>query len=86
MKDFESCMDCVSHDIIKDPDPNDWFCDDDCAVVCTLMPNDDIDENSEYLSDRSPLKCITKSCRPHRTRVETTPIPKWCPNKNSKGK
>ena len=36
-----SCIDCAHHAIINDADPNDWFNDDDCAVVCTKVPNDE---------------------------------------------
>jgi transcription initiation factor TFIIIB Brf1 subunit/transcription initiation factor TFIIB len=80
--DIKSCIDCEYHKVISDPDPNDWFCDDDCAVVCTLKQNDERKEYSKYLSDKNPNKCITRSCRPYKIREETTPIPKWCPRGN----
>ena len=32
---IESCIDCPRHSVEPDPDPNDWFCDDDVKVVCT---------------------------------------------------
>jgi len=76
--DIKTCMDCNYHKVIKDPDPKDWFCDDDCAVVCILKENDNRKEISEYSSDMNPYKCITCSCRPHHVKKETT-IPKWCP-------
>ena len=31
---YMNCMDCVSHVVMPDPDPNDWFCDDDMKVKC----------------------------------------------------
>jgi hypothetical protein len=29
-----NCMDCPYHQIVPDPDPTDWFCDDDIAILC----------------------------------------------------
>jgi hypothetical protein len=29
-----NCMDCPHHQVVADPDPTDWFCDDDIAVLC----------------------------------------------------
>ena len=79
IKKIECCIDCEFHLVIRDDDPTDGFCDDDVAVVCTLKENDKRDMASKYLSDRHRNKCITRSCRPHYVRKETTPIPKWCP-------
>lgn len=31
---INNCIDCGYHEIIPDPDPDDWFCDDDVKVVC----------------------------------------------------
>jgi len=31
-----NCIDCPEHQILKDPDPDDWFCDDDVKVICGL--------------------------------------------------
>jgi hypothetical protein len=31
---MNSCIDCGWHDILPDPDPDDWFCDDDVKVIC----------------------------------------------------
>lgn len=35
--DIENCMDCPNHKVLSDPDPYDWFCDDDEKVVCIKM-------------------------------------------------
>ena len=32
---IENCVDCPFHEVQPDPDPDDWFCDDDVKVVCT---------------------------------------------------
>jgi hypothetical protein len=32
---MKSCVECASHKVELDPDPFDWFCDDDVKVVCT---------------------------------------------------
>jgi hypothetical protein len=31
---IKNCLDCPHHQVLPDPDPNDWFCDDDEKVVC----------------------------------------------------
>jgi len=33
---IKNCIDCSSHQILPDPDPNDWFCDDDVKVICAI--------------------------------------------------
>lgn len=33
--EITNCMDCPDHELLPDPDPYDWFCDDDEKVVCT---------------------------------------------------
>lgn len=29
-----ACVDCPNHLVLRDPDPNDWFCRDDVKIVC----------------------------------------------------
>lgn len=31
---IKNCTDCPFHQVMPDPDPNDWFCDDDVKVLC----------------------------------------------------
>lgn len=33
----KNCIDCKDHEILPDPDPHDWFCDDDVKVVCKII-------------------------------------------------
>ena len=73
-----NCIDCQFHYIIKDPDPDDWFCSDDVAVICTLTPNPERDLESKYTSDHSEFRAITRSCRPFYVKKEST-TPMWCP-------
>jgi len=61
----KSCVDCAFHRVALDPDPNDWFNDDDVKVVCTKT--------------RRANNCVTVACRPYNVRRETSPPPKWCP-------
>lgn len=49
-----NCVDCEFHQVLKDPDPDDWFCDDDVKVLC------------KKAGDR----VITSACRPHHIRDE----------------
>lgn len=77
-----NCLDCAAHKIIRDPDPHDWFCDDDVANVCTLTPNPDQDTKSIYPSKRSEYRAITVACRPYNIRKESEQ-PDWCPKLNN---
>ena len=38
---IDNCMDCPHHLVRPDPDPDDWFCDDDEKVVCTQVQTKD---------------------------------------------
>jgi hypothetical protein len=65
-----SCMKCPHHKVVRDPDPDDWFCDDDCAVLCTL--------EAPPKKSRFEHQAVTTACRPYNTEKETTPVPNWC--------
>ena len=80
MKTFKisNCMDCPNSHVIPDPDPDDWFCDDDCAVICTKTINPNKKLGTRYIADRSDFRTITVACRPYRKRSECK-IPDWCP-------
>jgi len=78
MTEESNCLDCDKHLIIDDKDPDDWFCDDDQAVVCTLVNNLKHDPNSKNLADHSVFKSITVACRPYNIRKESS-RPNWCP-------
>ena len=54
MIEIKNCMDCAHHEVLSDPDPNDWFCDDDKKVICKNKNN----------------KIITNACRPYNLRKE----------------
>lgn len=58
-----NCIDCPHHRVMPDPDPTDWFNDDDIKVVCSKHPE---------------VKEITVACRPYNKREECD-IPDWCP-------
>lgn len=75
-----NCVDCAFHKIISDPDPVDWFCDDDMAIICTKTkkPPEEVMSDSKYASDRQDFRTISVSCRPHRIRDESR-TPHWCP-------
>ena len=64
MKVPANCTKCAFHEIQADPDPLDWFCDDDVKVVCTKTKRVD---NS-----------ITIACRPYNV-VKESKRPNWCP-------
>lgn len=75
---MNSCLDCSHHQVIRDPDPDDWFCSDDLAIVCRLTLNPDKDPNSKWVSSRNDFRAITVSCRPHYLKKESD-TPPWCP-------
>lgn len=76
------CTQCPYYGTGRDPDPNDWFCDDDQFGYCTRVINDTCKPDSKYVSDRSPHKVLYRSCRPYE--VKTVKIPEWCPMRSKK--
>ena len=77
----KNCMDCDLCKVIADPDPNDWFNDDDQATICLKTKNPNFDINSNYKVDRQEFRPITSSCRPYNLRKESE-TPPWCPFEN----
>jgi len=75
---IENCTECEKHLVIADPDPTDWFCDDDTAVVCTLTPNPKKDLKSRHRANHSDFRAITVACRPYNIKKESD-VPSWCP-------
>jgi len=77
-KPIESCLNCSSHLVI--PDPNDWFCDDDKAVVCKLAKQEP-NPKSIYTLDRQEFKVIIVGSRPYNVKKECIErgTPDWCP-------
>lgn len=61
---------CPSHRVRMDPDPDDWFCDDDEKVVCLKA------------GDRT----ITCANRPYQTtrELQRIGVPEWCPLREGK--
>ena len=75
MKDSK-CINCKFHKIIPDPDPLDWFCADDEAIVCTKMIHE-IDLKSKYGVDRQKFRPIDIGLRSYQTK--NVGVPDWCP-------
>ena len=75
---IKNCLECKSHAVIADPDPSDWFCDDDSAVVCTECENPTRNVDSRYASDRNQFRAVAISARPYNLEKESS-VPKWCP-------
>lgn len=67
-----NCMDCPHHEVLSDPDPHDWFCDDDVKVKC--LRSTTLDHGGFY--QRDPY--VTVACRPYNMRKECD-VPSWCP-------
>lgn len=68
--EIDNCIDCPNHGEVRDPDPEDSFCNDDMAVMCMLKEPEK--------GERFPRRAVTSSCRPYRLKEECE-IPKWCP-------
>jgi hypothetical protein len=73
-----NCTECEHHKVEADPDPYDWFCDDDVYVVCALVINENRDEKSIYHYRRDRNGSITCACRPYNISKECD-TPDWCP-------
>ncbi len=81
-KHFANCMDCPHHETVPDPDPDDWFCDNDMAIVCTKTPNPKQNFDSKHQADHSPHRVVMCAIRPYNLRKEGD-VPIWCPLKTS---
>lgn len=68
---IEKCTQCASHIVEPDPDPEDWFCDDDVKVRC-------VRSSALYRGNFRKEPYITVGCRPYRIKDEAD-IPDWCP-------
>jgi hypothetical protein len=75
----EYCINCEYHRIINDRDPDDWFNNDDVALVCTKLENTNKILKSKYESDRNEFEVISGSRRPYEVKKVGTPV--WCPLK-----
>lgn len=64
-----NCIQCPHHEVQPDPDPDDWFCDDDVKVVCKKTRRKDNE--------------VAAACRPYNVKKESD-IPKWCPLKGKR--
>lgn len=73
---IENCMDCPNHVVVNDPDPHDWFNDDDEAVLCKISPN--VSNAERYAGGKFPHRPVSISIRPYNKRKECT-VPDWCP-------
>lgn len=67
------CAICANAAVRPDPDPDDWFCDDDKKVICTAVPTD------VKTGELATQNVITCACRPYNIVRETSYIPSWCP-------
>jgi hypothetical protein len=71
------CVQCKHHKVVNDACPNDWFDDDDEALVCTKTPNPNTDLKSKYKADHNQFRIVSGSNRPYETAKVKRPD--WCP-------
>lgn len=75
------CVECPFSKVVPDPDPSDWFNDDDEAILCEKTPHKP-KLDSKYAADKHEFKPVSSSLRPYETHgVE---VPTWCPLKKKK--
>lgn len=70
-KTITNCTQCPNHRVERDPDPDDWFCDDDVKVRCLLS-------KAGYDGNRCQEPFVTVACRPYNV-VKECGVPDWCP-------
>lgn len=75
IKELTGCAICKFLVIESDPDPDDWFNDDDQKARCTLSPADPNAFSGEPY--------VTRVSRPYQTKDECCYIPDWCPLKKA---
>lgn len=75
----KKCTSCKYHEIIPDPDPYDWFCDDDCAIRCLKSTKTPQVTSGGSYKMTEPM--ITAGCRPYNT-IKEADVPDWCPLNN----
>lgn len=69
---IKNCIVCEHHIVEPDPDPTDWFDDDDVKVRCKLS------KKPQRVRPNTTEPYITVACRPYNT-VKECNIPDWCP-------
>ena len=79
---IEHCVQCPFHLIVPDPDPDDWFEDDDETLICTHpeCKKEYTETQKQYYSDRGLLEigCVIESGnRSYQTSKITVPC--FCP-------
>lgn len=72
----EYCSKCLAAICVNDPDPDDWFNDDDKAILCSLMPPRD-DQFLSQAGIKFNHALVLSALRP--TEFNTFKRPNWCP-------
>lgn len=87
-KEYEvnGCYQCPFCKILPDPDPDDWFCDDDVKMICTHKDRGEHkkEEVNQYFfkvaeENKHLGRYICGGLRPYE--VKGNYVPDWCPEK-----
>jgi hypothetical protein len=78
MEKPENCFSCRNHKMVPDPDPIDFFRDNDQAMVCVLVNNPKYSTDAYRISDRQAYKVIGYGIEVFDNERKI-PIPSWCP-------
>jgi len=73
--DIAFCSECPFHRIINNPDPTEVGRQADHALLCSRLPNDQINLMSKRPSDRGHHRVILDRGR----KLDQQPVPAWCP-------
>jgi hypothetical protein len=77
MIEVKSCIECPFHKVIPDPDLDDWFNDDDMAVICTKEKNE-LKGKFNSPAYQQEHRIVESSLRPHEVKgIDYIPV--WCP-------
>jgi len=79
---IKNCTECPHHEVVPDPDPHDWFCSDDMAVLCKLKKAG-VKDTGSHAGQPWKFKAVSVSCRPYNIEKESA-VPKWCPLRRKK--
>ena len=79
------CTECPKHIQGYDPvpDDDDIFNMNNVYCVCSLLPNKNINEESDFVVDTQPYKIVSRGVRPYKLE-DNCRIPNWCPLKKKK--
>jgi hypothetical protein len=78
------CTQCPHHRWQSNPDPDDWFRDDECDLICTYNNKANIISSSLNVFEQKNPNYTTSLVPLNKAQFEVSlsiTVPKWCPLK-----